>query len=61
MGPKGRVYKTDTVAHPVAGSGRFCFAMKIAGTQVTNVPGEWSVRLNRNGVEMATRKIQISR
>ena len=61
LGPKGRVYKTDTVAHPVAGVGRFCFAMKIAGTQAQNVPGEWSVRVNRNGAEMAKREFQISR
>lgn len=61
MGPKGRVYKTDTVAHPIAGSGNFCFAMKIAGTQAQNVPGEWSVRLNRNGAEVAKRMFRISK
>lgn len=61
MGPKGRIYKTDTVAHPVAGSGNFCFALKIAGTQVQNVPGEWSVRLNRNGAEVARRMFRISK
>lgn len=58
--PNGYVHKTNTVAN-VAPAGRYCFPMKIAGTPAQNAPGEWTVRLNRNGGEIAQRTFRISR
>lgn len=58
--PNGYVHKTDTVANPEAG-GRYCFQMKIAGSPAQKAPGEWVVRLNRNGVQVAEQRFRISR
>ena len=58
--PNGYVHKTDTVAHTETGA-RYCFEMKIAGTPAQKAPGEWTVRLNRNGNEVAERKFTMSR
>ena len=33
----------------------------IAGTPAQNAPGEWTVRLNRNGTEVAEKKFTISK
>lgn len=58
--PNGYVHKTDAVQHPSA-AGRYCFEMKIAGTPAQNAPGEWAVRLSRNGSDLAERKFAIRR
>ncbi len=58
--PNGYVHKTNAIPHPEA-AGRYCFEMKIAGTPAQNAPGTWTVRLNRNGSEVADRKFTISR
>jgi TIR domain-containing protein len=58
--PNGYVHKTNTVAN-VAPSGRYCFPMRIAGTPAQNAPGEWTVRLNRNGTQIAQRTFRIAR
>jgi hypothetical protein len=58
--PNGYVHKTNAVPHAGNG-GRYCFEMKIAGTPAQNAPGEWTVRLNRNGTEVAERKFTISK
>lgn len=58
--PNGYVHKTNTVAN-VAPAGRYCFPMRIAGTPAQNAPGEWTVRLNRNGAQVAQRTFRISR
>jgi hypothetical protein len=58
--PNGTVRKTSTVAHASA-AGHYCFEMKIAGSPAQNTPGEWSVRLSRNGSDVAERKFTIGR
>jgi hypothetical protein len=58
--PNGYVHKTNTVAHAAA-AGRYCFEMKIAGGPAQRAPGEWTVRLNRNGAEVAQKTFRISR
>ena len=58
--PNGYVHKTNTVVNTVA-SGRYCFPMKIAGSPAQNAPGEWTVRLNRNGTQVAQRSFRIGR
>ncbi len=58
--PNGYVHKTNAVPHAGEG-GRYCFEMKIAGTPAQNAPGEWTVRLNRNGTEVAEKKFTISK
>ncbi len=35
--------------------------MKIAGTPAQDALGEWTVRLNRNGTEVAERKFRVKR
>jgi hypothetical protein len=58
--PNRRVHKTITVEHAAA-AGHYCFEMKIAGGPAAKVPGEWMVRLNRNGSDVAERKFTITR
>ncbi len=58
--PNGYVHKTNTVEHAAA-AGHYCFEMKIAGGPAQKAPGEWTVRLNRNGAEVAARKFTIKR
>lgn len=58
--PNGYVHKTNTVEHAAA-AGRYCFEMKIAGGPAQRAPGEWTVRLNRNGAEVAEKKFAIKR
>jgi hypothetical protein len=58
--PNGYVHKTNTVAHVETGA-RYCFEMKIAGTPAQNAPGQWKVRLNRNGAEVAEKQFSLSR
>lgn len=58
--PNGYVHKTNNVANVVP-SGRYCFPMRIAGTPAQNAPGEWTVRLNRNGTQIAQRTFRINR
>ena len=58
--PNGYVHKTNTVRHADAAS-HYCFEMKITGGPAEKAPGEWTVRLNRNGAEVAARKFTIKR
>jgi hypothetical protein len=58
--PNGYVHKTNALPHP-GSNGRYCFEMKIAGTPAQDAPGEWTVRLNRNGTEVAERKFAVKR
>jgi hypothetical protein len=58
--PNGYVHKTNTVGRNAA-AGRYCFEMKIAGTPAQNAPGQWTVRLNRNSVEVAERSFRLTR
>jgi hypothetical protein len=57
--PNGYVHKTNTVAHAEA-AGHYCFEMKITGGPAAKAPGEWTVRLNRNGTEVAEKTFRIS-
>lgn len=57
--PNGNVYKTNEVAHPQAAA-HYCFGMKTAAIEAQNAPGQWTVRLNRNGSDVAERKFTIS-
>ena len=57
--PNGYVHKTNTVEHSAA-AGRYCFEMKIASGPASRAPGEWTVRLNRNGAEVARKTFRIS-
>lgn len=58
--PNGYVHKTNRVEHAVA-AGHDCFDIKIAGSPAGKAPGEWTVRLNRNGTEVARKTFRISR
>jgi hypothetical protein len=58
--PNDYLHKTNAVQH-VEAAGHYCFEMKIAGTPAQNAPGRWTVRLNRNGTEVAQRSFTISR
>jgi hypothetical protein len=58
--PNGYVHKTNTVEHSAA-AGHYCFEMKIAGGPAAKAPGEWTVRLTRNGTEVARKTFRISR
>jgi len=58
--PNGYVHKTNTVEH-TAVAGHYCFEMKIAGGPAARAPGSWTVRLNRNGSEVAEKKFTIRR
>ena len=57
--PNGYVQKRNMVAQAEA-AGHYCFEMKIAGGPASRAPGEWTVRLNRNGAEVAAKKFRIS-
>jgi hypothetical protein len=58
--PNGRVHKTNTLQRSAA-AGHYCFEMKIAGGPAAKAPGEWAVRLSRNGTQIAVKKFTISR
>lgn len=58
--PNGYVHKSNAIQHAEA-NGRYCFEMKIAGTPAQNAPGQWTVRLNRNGNEVTARKFTIGK
>ena len=58
IAPSGYVQKTDMVAQAEA-AGHYCFEMNIAGAPAEKGPGEWTVRLNRNGAEVARQSFSI--
>ena len=59
--PNGETYKTQTLANPRAGSARYCYYIDISGFPPAQAPGNWGVRLNQNGQEMARLPFRIGR
>ncbi len=61
VAPNDEIANTQVVKHPASGAATYCYFMRISGYQPSQMPGNWGVRLMRNGVELAQRPFRISR
>ncbi len=54
-------YLTQTLKNTATGHGTYCYFIKVAGTPVQNMPGYWSVQLERNGESVDSQEFLLSK
>ncbi len=54
-------YLTQPIKNAAAGHGTYCHALKVAGSEVQNMPGNWMVELDRNDEKVDSQEFVLQR